>query len=150
MWNPSLKFTTIYTKLDEMCDKVDDLDTRTMDNIGNRAKELNKELDDITRRLQTMSDVNYDKSKIDYLFDLLEKAMESDEQVHVIVERLKALERIHKESPNIENSIKALKQRQELIDLAFKSEDGEILKSKKAFLDIMQDVQIKLKEATML
>ena len=54
LWNPGLKFTTIYTRLDDMCDKVDDLDTRTMDNIGNRAKELNKELDDITRRLQTM------------------------------------------------------------------------------------------------
>ena len=129
-----------------MCDKVDDLDTRTMDNIGNRAKELNKCLDDIQRRLQLMQDVNYDKNKIDYLFDLLEKSMESDEQVQIIVERLKALERIHKESPNIENSIKALKQRQELIDLAFKSEDGEILKAKKAFLEVMQDVQVQLKE----
>ena len=132
-----------------MCDKVDDLDTRTMDNIGNRAKELNKELDDITRRLQTMSDVNYDKSKIDYLFDLLEKAMESDEQVQIVVERLKALEKIHKESPNIETSIKTLKERQKLIDLAFKSEDGEVLKAKKLFLDIMQDVHLQLKEVTM-
>ena len=37
-----------------------------MDNIGNRAKELNKDLEDVVRRLQTMSDINYDKNKDEY------------------------------------------------------------------------------------
>tara|TARA_B110000285_G_C14886785_1_gene496587 strand:- start:63 stop:356 length:294 start_codon:yes stop_codon:yes gene_type:complete len=97
--------------LDELCDKVDDLDTRTMDNIGNRAKELNKDLEDVVRRLQTMSDVNYDKNKIDYLFTLLESCLESEEHVEIITERLKALERIHKESPNIEASINTIVER---------------------------------------
>jgi hypothetical protein len=42
---------TLYSHLDELCDKVEDLDTRTMDNIGSRAKELNKDLEDVTRNL---------------------------------------------------------------------------------------------------
>jgi len=110
-WQPQNKFNTLYHHLDELCDKVDDLDTRTMDNIGNRAKELNKDLEDVVRRLQTMSDVNYDKNKIDYLFTLLESCLESEEHVEIITERLKALERIHKESPNIEASINTIVER---------------------------------------
>lgn len=102
---------------------VEALDTRTMDNIGNRAKELNKDLEDIVRRLQTMSDINYDKNKIDYLFSLLESQMESESHVEIITERLKALEKIHKESPNIESSINTIIERQKLIDLSFKAED---------------------------
>jgi len=49
-----------------------------MDNIGNRAKELNKDLEDILRCLGKMNEVNYDKNKIDYLFEILEKSFECD------------------------------------------------------------------------
>jgi len=64
-----------------MCDKIEDLtqDTNTMNYIGLRAKDLNKDLDDIVRRLQIMNDVNYDKNKIDYLFNILERSLESGE-----------------------------------------------------------------------
>ena len=112
-WKPENKFSTLYQHLDDLCDKVDELqnDTRTMDNIGNRAKELNKDLEDIVRRLQTMSDVNYDKNKIDYLFTLLESSLESEDHIEIIIERLRALERIHKESPNIESSIHTIVER---------------------------------------
>ena len=62
-----------------MCDKIEELtaDTTTMNFIGLKAKDLNKDLDDIVRRLQIMNDVNYDKNKIDYLFNILEKSLES-------------------------------------------------------------------------
>lgn len=80
-WQPQNKFITLYQHLDELGDKVEALDTRTMDNIGNRAKELNKDLEDVVRRLQTMSDINYDKNKIDYLFALLESSLESESHV---------------------------------------------------------------------
>ena len=52
-----------------------------------------------------MKDVDYDKNKIDFLFHMLEKSMENDSQLELIVERLAALEKIHKESPNITTSI---------------------------------------------
>jgi hypothetical protein len=121
-----------------------------MDLIGNRAKELNRDLEDILRRLQTMDYINYDKNKIDFLYEILEKAMENEEHVEIVLDRLKSLEKIHKESPNIEGSIKTLKARQALIDRAFSSEDAEILKTKKQFLDAMQAIELQLKEVTML
>jgi K+/H+ antiporter YhaU regulatory subunit KhtT len=76
-----------------------------MDGIGTRAKELDKILDEIVRNLGKMNEVNYDKNKLDYLFEILEKSMENDEQIDVVLGRLHAIERIHKESPNIETSI---------------------------------------------
>ena len=53
----------MYRKLDELGEAVEDLDSRTMDMIGNRAKELNRDLEDILRRLQNMEFINYDKRK---------------------------------------------------------------------------------------
>ena len=140
----------MYRKLDELGEQVEDLDSRTMDLIGNRAKELNRDLEDILRRLQTMDYINYEKNKIDFLYEILEKAMENEEHVEIVLDRLKSLERIHKESPNIEGSIKTLKARQVLIDRAFTNEDAEILKTKKQFLDAMHAIELQLKEVTML
>ena len=135
-----------------MCDNIETLtsDTTNMNYIGLRAKDLNKDLDDIVRRLQIMNDVNYDKNKIDYLFNILERSLESSEQVKFILERLKALEKIHKESPNIESALKSLAERQKLIDLTFKGEDSQINKTKKVFIDTMTNIQVQLKEVTML
>ena len=87
-----------------------------------------------------MNDVNFDKNKIDFLFAMLEKAYESEDHVALISQRLHALEKIHKESPNIESSLKSLLKRQELIDVTFKAEDAEILKTKHQFAELMQDI----------
>lgn len=97
-----------------------------------------------------MNDVNYDKNKIDYLFEMLEKSMESEEQVDIVTEQLKALERIHKESPNIEASLNAIVERQKLIDVSHKAEDQQIGKTKRNFMENMWQVQKDLKEVTML
>jgi len=107
-------------------------------------------LDEILRRLQALETINYDKNRVDFLYEVLEKYMENEEHVDLILERLKSLEKIHKESPNIDGSIKTLKERQKLIDRAFGNEDGEILKTKKQFLDTMGSIQAQLKEVTML
>ena len=82
-----------------------------MDIIGNSAKQLNKTFEEILRKLAKMSFANYDKNKIDYLYELLEKAFENEEHLIIIIDRLKSLEKIHKESPNIEGCIKTLKER---------------------------------------
>lgn len=97
-----------------------------------------------------MNDVNYDKNKIDYLFQILERSLENGEHIKFIIERLKALEKIHKESPNIEAAIKSLHERQKLIDLTFKGEDSQINKTKRLFIESMQGIQLQLKEVTML
>ena len=100
------------------------MDSRTMDMIGNRAKELNRDLEDILRRLQNMEFINYDKNKIDYLYEVLCKSMENEEHVEIVLDRLKSLEKIHKESPNIDDSINTIVERQELIDRLFVNEDA--------------------------
>ena len=114
----------MYRKLDELGEAVEDLDSRTMDMIGNRAKELNRDLEDILRRLQNMEFINYDKNKIDYLYEVLCKSMENEEHVEIVLDRLKSLEKIHKESPNIDDSINTIVERQELIDRLFVNEDA--------------------------
>ena len=48
-----------------------------------------------------MKDIDYDKNKIDYLYSMIEKAFEAEILVETLIERLSALEKIHKESPNI-------------------------------------------------
>jgi hypothetical protein len=53
--------------LDTLCRKIDVLDPKTIDSIGQRAKELNKELDMIVTRMYAMKEVDYDKNKIDFL-----------------------------------------------------------------------------------
>ena len=81
---------------------MEGLNTGLLNNIGNRAKVLNKDMDDILRGLSKVQDINYDKNKIDYLFELLEKQIMCGDHLHIVTERLKALETIHRESPNIQ------------------------------------------------
>lgn len=122
-WNPSNKFMHLYIQLDDLCDKVSTLNYSTMDAIGIRAKELKKTMDEIISNLNKLNDTNYDKNKIDYLFEMLEKSIESQQYIEVLADRLKAIERIHKESPNFEQSINSLIERQGLIESSFKVED---------------------------
>lgn len=49
-----------------------------------------------------MSDVAYDRQKIDYLYSFAERAMEQLPHLELLSERLTVLERIQKESPNIQ------------------------------------------------
>lgn len=49
-----------------------------------------------------MSDVAYERQKIDFLYSFAERSLEQLPHVDLITERLQVLERIHKESPNIE------------------------------------------------
>ena len=68
----------------------------------------------------------------------------------MVVDRLSALEKMHKEATTIEASMKTLKERQDLIDVTFKHEDAELVRTKRAFLDSMTAIQNQLKEVTML
>jgi len=95
----------LYPILDELCDKYESLNPKNMDSLGNKARAFDQDLDEILETLKQMTEVSFDKNKYEFLYQMLEKAIESDEQVDIIIERLKALERIHKESPNIETSI---------------------------------------------
>ena len=136
----------MYRKLDELGESVEDLDSRTMDMIGNRAKELNRDLEDILRKLQNMDYVNYDKNKIDYLYEILIKSMEYDDHVAIVLDRLKSLEKIHKDSPNIEDSINGIVERQALIDRIFTFEDEQISKTKAKMIETAEEMKKAVEE----
>ena len=90
---------------------MEELDSKTMDSIGLRAKELSKELENVLKLLQQMNFTNYDQNKIEYLYELLEKSLESGDHSATILQRLTCLEKIHKESPNIQDSLTTIKKR---------------------------------------
>jgi hypothetical protein len=50
--------------------------SKALEQIGMKAKELNKELDTTVQRLQQMKDIDYDKNKIDFLYLMTEKSIE--------------------------------------------------------------------------
>ena len=60
-----------------MCDKVDIIDSKNIfDPITSKAKELNKDLETLVTRLYQMRDIDYDENKIEYLYQMAEKAIE--------------------------------------------------------------------------
>jgi hypothetical protein len=69
--------------------------------IGSKAKELNKDLETLVNRFRQLKDIDYDHNKIDYLYQMTEKALESNETLTLLLSRLKAVETIHRESTNI-------------------------------------------------
>ena len=71
----------IYSVLESLCDRVDMLDAKSLEAIGAKAKELNKELETTVQRLYQMKDIDYDKSKIDFLFFMTEKSIEQFDHV---------------------------------------------------------------------
>ena len=56
-----------------------------------------------------MQDIAYDKGKVDLVFSTTEKALEQNSHLEIICERMKALELMHQESPNLESKISSIK-----------------------------------------
>ena len=56
-----------------------------------------------------MQDIAYDKSKIDLVFSTTEKALEQNSHLEIICERMKVLEQMHTESPNLEAKIASIR-----------------------------------------
>jgi hypothetical protein len=53
-WQANNKFLSLCSHLDLICDKVETLNYQTMDAIGNPAKELNKDLEEVLKILRQM------------------------------------------------------------------------------------------------
>ena len=105
LWNPLNKFMNLHTVITNLANKVSSIDIKSIDFVASKAKELNKELEFVENRLLEMKEIYYDKGKIDFLYTLTDKSQELEYQIQVLIERLKALERIHKESTDIESTL---------------------------------------------
>jgi hypothetical protein len=80
---------------------VDTLDQKTVEVIGVKAKELNKELETTVQRLYQMREIDYEKNKIEFLYWAAEQSLAQMQHVEIVVRRLAALEKIHQASPDL-------------------------------------------------
>eukprot|EP00347_Sterkiella_histriomuscorum_P001331 403372443 len=140
-WNPINKFMNIYSILEQLCDKVDMLDSKTIEIIGMKAKELNKELETTVQRLYQMRDIDYDKNKIEFLYHMTEKSIELFNHVQIIVERLAALEKIHQSSPDLAVQFESVKKNLPQIDGNLEEEVKSINELKNEMIKFVKDIQ---------
>ena len=83
---------------------------RNANSLANKAKMLNSQLLDLQSKLQHMEDVSYEKKKLDLVYLMAERSLEQKGHLDIIVERLKVLESMNKESPNLEAKMQAIVQ----------------------------------------
>lgn len=76
---------------------------------------------------------------------MTEKSLEQDQQVQIIMERLIALERIHKESPNIQTSIQQIKENKPQLEKKLHSEASEIEEAKQTLIKAIHEIQESIK-----
>jgi hypothetical protein len=74
---------------------VDQLNQGNIDLVGSKAKELNKELETLVSRFRALRNIDYDPTKVDFLYALTEKSIEQEKSIELIIVRLKAVESIH-------------------------------------------------------
>ena len=55
---------------------MDQLNQGNIDLVGSKAKELNKELETLVSRFRTHRSIDYDPTKVDFLYSMTEKSIE--------------------------------------------------------------------------
>ena len=111
-WNPLNRFTNLYQAFDNLCERVDQLNQGNIDLVGSKAKELNKELETLVSRFRALRNIDYDPTKVDFLYALTEKSIEQEKSIELIIVRLKAVESIHQESTNISRTFDSVDENQ--------------------------------------
>jgi hypothetical protein len=56
-----------------------------------------------------MKDVEYEKTKVDYVYEMTEHSLESNSQIDMLLDRLKMIEQIHLQSPNLKLQVAKIK-----------------------------------------
>jgi hypothetical protein len=67
---------TLYQAIDTLCERVETLNQGNIDLVGSKAKELNKDLETLVGRFRTLREIDYDPTKIEFLYSMTEKALE--------------------------------------------------------------------------
>ena len=60
--------------------------------MSKHAKEFSEALHKLDEKFKSMQDVHYEKNKIDFVYNCVEKAMQDSSHFEVLVERLTVLE----------------------------------------------------------
>jgi methyl-accepting chemotaxis protein len=148
-WNPRSKYTSVWQAVDQLCELTEVLENRAqVDEIGKAAKELNKELDTLLNRFKQAKPIEYDHTKIDFLYQTTEKAFESGELVTLVTERLRALEQIHEDSTTLPESFEDVEQQQAELEAKLTSEAEMIRETKESMVRSVKEIQEALQGLT--
>ncbi len=131
---------TLYQAFDVLCDKVDTLNQGNIDLVGSKAKELNKDLEILVGRFRTLRDIDYDPTKIEFLYSLTEKSLEHEKHIELIIERLRAVETIHQESTNVSKTFDTVEENQEEIDERLKKQKAIINDTRELLVNTVKEV----------
>ena len=126
-WDPTNNFSNVYNMVDYLQAQIEEFNNTSegpsatptnSDSVSSlipptpggqrrmkflqKAKDFNKDLQALQNKFKNIQDVAYDKQKVDLVFDMTQKSIEQSRHLKVIIERLLVLERMNKESPNIE------------------------------------------------
>jgi hypothetical protein len=63
--------------------------------------EFNGGLDRLKNKFQKMKDVEYDRTKVDYVYEMTKHSLEGNSQIDMLLDRLKMIEQMHQQSPNL-------------------------------------------------
>lgn len=88
--------------------------------------------------LENASEINYNTNKIEYLYRVSEKALLWQETLNEVLDRLGALEKMHKDSPQIEVSIKNIKENQKKIQEQVVGQKGAMEDFRKTVLEVAE------------
>ena len=91
-----------------------------------------------------MKDIDYEKSKIDFVHQIAEQsASEQYQFMNLLVERLKLLEQIYQQQPSLGHQIAKLKMGcSKVIPRLLEKEASEIAETKQVMVDAMKQVQL--------
>ena len=108
--------------------------------MGSKAKELNKELETLVGRFRTLRNIDYDPTKVDFLYAMTEKSIEKEMSIELIIERLKAVETIHQESTNISRTFDTVDENQPEVAQRLKKERVLINETKEMLVNAVKEV----------
>lgn len=89
-----------------------------------------------------MKDVEYEKTKVDKVYEMTEHALQANEQLDMMLDRLKMVQQIHEQSPNLNlqiDKIKAYKEKN--MPEALTKESDMIGETKACIMKELNDIQ---------
>ena len=126
----SINNSSVLKILNDLEQKMNALTPGFLDSIHRRSKTLAQELDAVSKNetiwVREKGETDQEKEKIIKLYDKMAKYDHVSEEIPVIVDRLKSVERLRKQSLNFDQKLMQLEQAQ-LSCLEYLKRDEEIL-----------------------
>ena len=122
---------SVLNKLSDLEQKLNALTPGFLDSVHRRSKTLAQELESVSKKMkrygsERKGETDQEKEKIIKLFDKMNRYDHISNEIPIIVDRLKSVEQLHKQSLNFDQKLVQLEQAQ-LSCLEYLKRDEEIL-----------------------